>query len=154
MRDDPEKNFVSYPNKKFKSYNDCDEDFVARALPPSLISIWTTDNVSPVTKQMFLPVFPSNKYDYSDLFDGAQRSSCPLYPAQYTVLNQDCWMMKLPQETSPSSTSLYPTCQGHHPLCNQVHLCMDWELFSWRKILLNGFLTLLEGVNGTNQMEF
>ena len=78
MEEDPTKNCTNYPNEKFESYNACDDNFLNKALPPSLVPICATNNISLVTKNIYLPKFPQGKYDFVDLFDGTQISTCLL----------------------------------------------------------------------------
>ena len=85
MAEDPGKNCVDYPNKGFESYNECDDQFLVKALPAEIVPVWATDNKSLVTRFKHYPTLPTGLYDFGDLFDGSQRSTCPLPCSTYSV---------------------------------------------------------------------
>ena len=84
MPEDLSNKCVDYPNDKFETYKACDEDFLTKALPPGFVPIWATDNISMVTEELYNPSFPS-AYDYGDLVDGTQMSTCPLPCSTFSV---------------------------------------------------------------------
>ena len=43
---DPSNPCVNYPTEKYRSYADCDDQFVRRTFPPDLRPFWTVDNMS------------------------------------------------------------------------------------------------------------
>ena len=43
---DPTNPCVNYPTEKYRSYADCDDQFVRRSFPPDLRPFWTVDNIS------------------------------------------------------------------------------------------------------------
>ena len=75
MEEDRTASCVIYPNENFESYNACDDFFLTKSLPPGLVPIWATDNMSLVTKELYIPSYPSNQFAY---YDGIQMPACPL----------------------------------------------------------------------------
>ena len=51
--EDPSNNCVVYPNPEFKSYRDCDEDFMLNFVssfdPPDLVPVWLAQKFENVT---------------------------------------------------------------------------------------------------------
>ena len=40
---------MHYPTKAYKTYADCDQDFVRKSLPSDLVPFWNVDNISQAT---------------------------------------------------------------------------------------------------------
>ena len=73
---DSSKNCVNYPNDGHETYKDCDDDFLASAVPSSLVPIWVTNKTQTVTNSLHLENF--DEFYYGSLFVGEQLSPCPL----------------------------------------------------------------------------
>ena len=78
VEEDTSKNCVNYPHGKYESYNACDEDFLRNAIPPGLVPIWSANYMENVTNHLFVTNIIYPPYDYGDLADGTQKSSCLL----------------------------------------------------------------------------
>ena len=83
--DDPEKSCANYPIKNYKSYSECDDDFVSKSIPTGLLPIWATNNLDMVTKSKFFPESAYFHSNYSALYEGFQPSNCPLPCTTYRV---------------------------------------------------------------------
>ena len=75
VEDDESKNCVNYPNRKYETYNNCDEDFVNSVIPTDLVPIWATNNTENVTRHLFLKSEPNY---YVDIIEGTLMSQCQL----------------------------------------------------------------------------
>ena len=78
VEEDTSKNCVNYPHGKYGSYDACDEDFLRNAIPPGLVPIWSANSEENMTTHLFVENIFYPAYDYSDLADGTQKSSCLL----------------------------------------------------------------------------
>ena len=70
------KNCVNYPNDGHETYIDCDDDFLASAVPSGLVPIWVTNKTQTVTNSLHLQNF--DEFYFGSLFVGEQLSPCPL----------------------------------------------------------------------------
>ena len=44
--EDKQRDCVNYPTKDYRTYADCDQDYVRRTLPSDLVPFWNVDNIS------------------------------------------------------------------------------------------------------------
>ena len=81
VEEDTSKNCINYPNDKYESYNDCDEDFLRSALIPELVPIWLTNNTKNVTTYLYRKdqkELTQPSYFYPNLILGDQKSNCAM----------------------------------------------------------------------------
>ena len=79
LAEDKSKNCVNYPHGKYETYSDCDDAFIASALPPGLVPIWSTDNIHKVTNKIYIQdIMSDSPYSYISLAYGNQKSTCPM----------------------------------------------------------------------------
>ena len=78
VEDDTNKNCMNYPYGKYESFNAWNEDFLQNAIPTGLVQIWSVNSFGNVTTQLYVKNITYPPYDYGDLADGTQKSSCLL----------------------------------------------------------------------------
>ena len=80
MEKDSSKNCKNYPNKKFKSYSECDQDFVKRSLKDlySLQPFWAASVNDTVTLKAYKPEYSKIEAVIFNLYSGATASNCSL----------------------------------------------------------------------------
>ena len=62
---------VDYPNEKYQSYEECDQEFVKqRTKDIGVIPFWATDNFEDVTKEA------NSSIELWEFFDGSLESTC------------------------------------------------------------------------------
>ena len=44
--EDTSSNCVNYPTDKYRSFSDCDQDFIKKTLPEGLVPFWSVTNLS------------------------------------------------------------------------------------------------------------
>ena len=75
VEDDPTNLCKTYPNDMFKSYEDCDADFINRVLE----TVWATNDLAKVTQKWIIDDDFTNKViPYTDLVLGTAVNDCPL----------------------------------------------------------------------------
>ena len=77
---DSSKNCKNYPNKKFKCYSECDQDFVKRSLKDlySLQPFWAASVNDTVTLKAYEPEYSKIEAVIFNLYSGATASNCSL----------------------------------------------------------------------------
>ena len=79
VEEDPNNKCRDYPNHEYRSYQECDDEFVRNVLPGDLTPIWVTDDFAEVSTQVFYEngTLEQDEF-YTKLTDGDVRSECPL----------------------------------------------------------------------------
>ena len=76
VAEDESNGCVDYPNKKFKTFGECDGHFVhEQMIGEGIMPFWATDNLEEVTRCSLYNFSKSG--NYIDLLDGTLESDCP-----------------------------------------------------------------------------
>ena len=65
---------MNYPFGEQETYKDCDDNFLASAIPPGLVPIWLTNNTDNVTTSLYKN--DVDEFNFGSLFVGEQISTC------------------------------------------------------------------------------
>ena len=97
--EDTSKKCINYPNGKFKSYSQCEEDFWRSVKPPGLVPIWSVSNRENVTTKLYVTNITNSIYSYINIHDGTQKSSC-LMPCSIIHIESQILEEKIPKSNN------------------------------------------------------
>ena len=96
VENDPTNHCRIYPNDRFKTYDDCDADFIRRILeasyPSGFLPVWATNDSSKVTTKVVGKdeAFKNKSIPYTHIVSGSAENDCPL-PCTTTQITGVFW---------------------------------------------------------------